>query len=169
MQREEISEREYWARRASEIGALAGESGWGMRELLTRVGKANPKDAVRAEMRELISACRAHGIKVGILSNEMALFYGDTFLARMELLHFVDTIVDGTHTGILKPDPRSYEQALEAMRLRAEEVLFVDDQFRNIAGAVKVGLKTQHFDLRDIGGSFAAIRARLGLPLQRAR
>src|SRR5262249_55077474 len=132
MQREEISEREYWAHRASEIGALAGESGWGVRELLTRGGKATPKDAGRTDMRELISECRAQEVKVGILSNEMALFYGDAFLARMELLHTVDTIVDATHTGILKPDPRSYKQALEAMRLRAQEVLFVDDQFRNI-------------------------------------
>jgi FMN phosphatase YigB (HAD superfamily) len=42
-------------------------------------------------------------------------------------------------------------------------VLFVDDQFRNIAGAVAVGMQTQYFDIRDVRGNVAAIVARLNL------
>jgi FMN phosphatase YigB (HAD superfamily) len=52
------------------------------------------------------------------------------------------------------------------MSLAPHEILFVDDQFRNIAGAVKVGLQAQHFDLRDVDGQIAAVAARLGLALQ---
>lgn len=169
MQRDEISEREYWARRAAEIGRLVGANDWDMRAFLARVREENPADVVRPEMRALIGACRARGIAVGILSNEMELFYGARFLAGMDLLQHMDAIVDGTHTGILKPDPRSYARALELMRLNPADVLFVDDQLRNIDGAVRAGLKTLHFDLRDVRGSIAAIGARLGLPMQEQR
>jgi putative hydrolase of the HAD superfamily len=44
-------------------------------------------------------------------------------------------------------------------------MLFVDDQFRNIAGAVRAGLQAQYFDLRDVPGNVAAIAARLKLAL----
>jgi len=39
----------------------------------------------------------------------------------------------------------------------------VDDQFRNIAGAIRAGLQAQFFDLRDVAGNIAAIEARLKL------
>jgi putative hydrolase of the HAD superfamily len=165
MQRDELSEREYWARRAAEIGTAVGEPGWDMHTLLRRVRQTDPAAAVRPQMRQLIAAARAHGIRLGILSNELELFYGREFLGRMNVIEQFDAVVDATHTGILKPDPRAYTQAVEQMRLAAGEILFVDDQFRNIAGAVNAGMQTQHFELRDIAGSFAAIGARLRLDI----
>jgi putative hydrolase of the HAD superfamily len=72
-------------------------------------------------------------------------------------------IVDATHTKILKPDPGSYALALGGLKLPARDVLFVDDQFRNIAGAVAAGMQTQYFDIRDVQGNIAAIAARLNL------
>jgi putative hydrolase of the HAD superfamily len=44
---------------------------------------------------------------------------------------------------------------------RATRILFVDDQFRNVAGAQRAGLQVQFFDLRHPSGMFAAIAARL--------
>jgi putative hydrolase of the HAD superfamily len=163
MQRDEITEREYWAMRAREIGAAAGESGWDVPTMLSRLQDADPNNVVRPEMQLLIRRARAGGIRVGVLSNEFELFYGPGMLERIDLLREMDAIVDATHTKILKPDPRAYLLALEALRLPAHEVLFVDDQFRNIAGAVRVGLQAQHFDLRDVSGNIAAIAARLKL------
>lgn len=165
MQRDEITEREYWARRAEELGTAVGEQGWNMQMLLQRVGQGDPAAVVRPEMRELTAAARARGIRLGILSNELELFYGADFLARVGVREEFDVVVDATHTGILKPDPRSYAGAIEQMRLAAGDLLFVDDQFRNIAGAARAGMQTQHFELRDITGSFAAIRARLRLAI----
>jgi putative hydrolase of the HAD superfamily len=165
MQRDEITEREYWARRANELGTAVGEGRWDMQTLLRRLGQTDPAAVVRPEMRQLIAAARARGIRLGILSNELELFYGAQFLGRMAVLEEFDVVVDATHTGILKPDPLSYAGAIEQMRLAAGDLLFVDDQFRNIAGAARAGLQTQHFELRDIAGSFAAIRARLRLAI----
>jgi putative hydrolase of the HAD superfamily len=166
MQRDEISEREYWARRARELGEAVGERDWDMLTMLTRVRQVDPNQVVRPQMDRLIRAARERGIRVAMLSNELELFYGKEFLSRMAVLKEFDAIVDATHTGILKPDPRAYAMAIEAMGLATPQILFVDDQFRNIAGAVKAGLQTQHFDLRDVPGQIAALAARLNLSFE---
>ncbi len=165
MQRDEITEREYWAMRARELGIAAGESDWDMATMLTRLRHTDPNQVVRPQMQRLIRRARAGGIRVGVLSNEFELFYGSGMLERIDVLREMDAVVDATHTQILKPDPRAYRLALEALRLPAREVLFVDDQFRNIAGAVGAGLQAQYFDLRDIAGNIAANAARLKLTL----
>jgi putative hydrolase of the HAD superfamily len=166
MQRDEISERDYWAIRASELGALVGEHDWDVLTMLTRVRQVDPNNVVRPEMQRLIRTACERGIKVAMLTNELELFYGKEFMSRMDVLAHFDAIVDATHTGILKPDPRAYAMAIDAMALPAQEILFVDDQFRNIAGAVKAGLQTQYFDLRDVPGQIRAVAGRLNLSLQ---
>lgn len=166
MQRDDISERDYWAIRAREVGAAIGEGDWTVRAMLTRTRQTDPDAVVRPGMVKLIRRARANGILVGILSNELELFYGPEFLSQMSVLKDMAAIVDATHTGILKPDRRAYEMALAALKASADEVLFVDDQMRNIVGAVKAGLQVQYFDLRDINGNIAAIAMRLNLPVE---
>jgi putative hydrolase of the HAD superfamily len=165
MQRDEITERDYWATRARELGECVGEPGWDMLAMLTRIRQVDPNAVVRPQVAQLIREARARGIKVGILTNELELFYGKQFLTRMDVLREMEMIVDATHNNILKPDPRAYALAIEALGLKPEEILFVDDQFRNIVGGVKAGLQTQFFDLRDVAGNVAAVAARLQIPL----
>ena len=165
MQRDEITEREYWARRAQELGRLVGESDWDVTTMLHRIRQVDPNDVVRPQLRSLIQTARSRGIRVGILSNELELFYGKDFLAKMDVLSDMTTIVDASNTGILKPDPRAYASAIEGMEMPAEDILFVDDQFRNIVGAVKAGLQAHFWDMRDIPGNLAAIAARLQFSL----
>ena len=166
MQRDEISEREYWARRARELGEAAGQPGWDMLAMLTRLRHTDPNAVVRPGVRRLVQAAHAAGLKLGILSNELELFYGAEFLSRMDILRDMQVIVDATHTQVLKPDPRAYEMAVQQLGVPAARVLFVDDQFRNIAGAQRAGLQSQFFDLRDVDGSIAAVAARLRLTLE---
>jgi len=168
MQRDELSERDYWAQRAQELGQAAGEPGWDMLAMLTRLRHTEPYAVVRPAMRWLVHQARARGCRVGILSNELELFYGAEFLKRMDILRDMHVIVDATHTKILKPDPRAYALAVQGMGVAAERILFVDDQFRHIAGAQRAGLQTQLFDLRDVAGSIAAVAARLRLPVEDA-
>lgn len=165
MQRDEITERDYWAIRARELGELVGEPHWDVLTMLTRVRQVDPNDVVRPEMLRLVRIACDNGIKVSMLTNELELFYGKAFLSGMDVLVHFDTIIDATHNGILKPDPRSYAMAIEAMDLPAQDILFVDDQFRNIAGGFKAGLQTQYFDLRDVSGQIAAIASRLHIAL----
>lgn len=164
MQRDEISERDYWATRARELGEAVGERDWDVLTMQSRARPVDPNQSVRPAMQRLIRTARERGIRLAVLSNELELFNGKAFMSRIDVLKSFDAIVDGTHTGILKPDPRAYALAIEAMGLPAGDILFVDDQFRNIAGAVRAGLQTQHFDLRDVPGQIAAVAARLELP-----
>ncbi len=166
MLRAEITERDYWATRAREIGDAIGESGWDTATMLSRVRHTDPNRTVRPRIAQLIAATRAAGLRVGILSNELELFYGPKFLSGMAVLRDLDAVVDATHTGILKPDLRAYQAAAEALELPPEKILFVDDQFRNIAGAVNAGMQVHYFDLRDVHGGIAAIAARLRLPCE---
>ncbi|WP_429535010.1 HAD-IA family hydrolase [Paraburkholderia sp. WC7.3d] len=166
MQRDDISERDYWAIRAREIGAAIGEPDWTVRGMLTRTRQTDPDAVVRPGMVRLIRRARANGVVIGILSNELELFYGPEFLAQMSVLKDMAAIVDATHTGILKPDRRAYQMAVDSLNTNPDEVLFVDDQMRNIVGAVKAGLQVQYFDLRDVKGNIAAITARLNLPVE---
>ena len=162
MQRDEIAEREYWQIRIREIGELVGQT-W---DILTfnRITKcASPNDIIRPEATETVKLAKDKGLKVGILSNELELFYSRDCLDRMAIIHEFDAIVDATHTKILKPDPEAYHLALEALGTAAQETLFVDDQLRNVMGAQKVGLKTFHFDITQPVACFERIQARLGL------
>ena len=168
MQREEITERDYWACRAAELGDLVGEPGWDVMTMLHRIRQTDANAIIRPEMQHMMRVARANGMRVGILSNELELFYGSEMLAQMDVLAETAMIVDASNTGILKPDARAYTQATQGLDLPPQEILFVDDQFRNIVGAVKAGLQTQHFDLRDIPGNLAAIAARLQLPAEGA-
>jgi putative hydrolase of the HAD superfamily len=166
MQRDEITERDYWAIRAREVGEAVGEANWDVHRFLTRIRQAEPDAVVRPAMRRLIEAAGAAGLRLGILSNELELFYGAEFVKQMNILDAFDAVVDASITSILKPDLRSYALAVESLELSAQDILFVDDQPRNIVGAIKAGLQTQYFDLRDVPGNIEAIAARLRLTRQ---
>ncbi len=169
MQQDEISERAYWAERSRELGRACGEDGWDMLTLLQRVRHPAPEATIRAEVRALVSSARQRGTRIGILSNEMELFYGKPFLDRLEIMKDIDVVIDGSHSHILKPERAAYGAAIKAMDMPAAQILFVDDQFRNIAGGHEAGLQTQLFELRDPAGSIAAIAARLRIAMETAK
>ena len=87
-------------------------------------------------------ACR-----LAILSNELDLFYGAALRQRMAALRDVELIVDATYTGILKPDPRAYALCTQQLGVAPGECVFVDDQPRNVDGAVAVGMAAVWFDV----------------------
>jgi putative hydrolase of the HAD superfamily len=147
MQADEISERDYWRTRTSEVGRLVGEDWQAMETFVQRARGAEPEKVVRPEADRAIRAVHAAGFRLAILSNELDLFYGADFRQRLPLLGLFDTIIDATHTGILKPDPRAYGFVTEALGLPAGACVFVDDQQRNVDGGRAVGMRTVHFDV----------------------
>lgn len=163
MQRDEISERDYWAQRAAEVGSMFGQPQWTPLDFFMATRGAEPNRSVRESALRTIVAARAAGLRVGILSNELELFWGRPYMDRLDVLREVDALVDATHTGILKPDPRAYELALEALGADPGRVLFVDDQLRNVEGARQLGIAAVHFDVASADACFAAVRALLGL------
>ncbi|MER8898255.1 HAD-IA family hydrolase [Mesorhizobium sp. M0676] len=155
LQADEISERDYWRTRTSEVGRLVGEDWQAMETFVQRARGAEPEKIVRPEAVRAIRTVHAAGFRLAILSNELDLFYGAGFRQRLPLLELFDTIVDATYTRILKPDPRAYALVTEALGLPAGACVFVDDQQRNVDGGRAAGMRTVHFDVARPALSYA--------------
>lgn len=154
MQRDEISERQYWQKRTQDVAALAGEDWTEMSQFVIAARGADPMPVIRPEALETIERVRLSGLKLAILSNELDLFYGADFREKLPFLQHFHSIHDATYTNILKPDRRAYEACIEALNLAPAECIFVDDQVRNIKGAEAVGMKTVHFDVSQPAACF---------------
>ncbi len=163
MQNREITERDYWMTRTREVGRLVGEEWTSMMQFVQSARGAEPALVLRTEAREAILATKASGLKLAILSNELDLFYGVEFRKRFPLIELFDVIIDATYTQILKPDPQAYQLCLDALNLKASDCVFVDDQMKNVEGALALGIPTVHFDVTDPGKSYAEALALLGL------
>lgn len=164
MQAGRITERDYWLERSREVGRLLGEDWDRMETLVRRARGADPEAMLRPQTIALMHEASQAGCRLALLSNELDLFYGADLRERLAILREVETIVDATHTGILKPDPRAYSMCLDALGLPASACVFVDDQARNVVGARAVGLAAVAFDVTQPQASCDAVRRALGLP-----
>jgi putative hydrolase of the HAD superfamily len=64
-------------------------------------------------------------------------------MKAMGLDGYFDPVIISAHYGFRKPDPRLTQKALDMMKLRSTEVLFVgNDMYRDIYGANRLGIKT---------------------------
>ncbi len=162
MQDHEITEREYWQRKADEFAALTGSEA-SFRGLMDVLFAAPESELVRPEARLLVEDARRAGFAIAVLTNDMQAFHGLEWVRSNEFLTLVDVLVDGSVEHVLKPDPRIYELATDRLGLDAAECLFVDDQPGNIVGAEAVGMATVWFDVTHPATSYAEVRMLLGL------
>lgn len=156
MQAGEITERDYWQRRADEFAELTGAPAT-YNGLFAGMYAADEAELVRPEAVELIAEARRRGMAVAVLTNDLRAFHGPEWVARMTVLATVDLIVDGSVEAVLKPDPRIYGLVTSRLGVAAEDCVFVDDQPGNVAGARAVGMTAVWFDITDPGASFAAV------------
>lgn len=163
MQNGTISERDYWMTRTREAGKLVGEDWSDMMTFVQRARGAEPELVLRPEARFAIGTAKARGLRLAILSNELDLFYGAEFRKRFPLIDLFEVIIDATYTNILKPDPRAYSLCLEALQLPASACVFVDDQLKNVQGALACGIPAVHFDVTNPGQSYGQALAMLGM------
>jgi putative hydrolase of the HAD superfamily len=151
----EITEREYWLIRGAPYGLE-------LRELMQHFYEPSGDYLVRPEMAALVARHRAMGRVVGVLTNDMNAFHGPEWKQGISVISEFDFIVDGSITGYLKPHPRAFELALEALgNPDPADVVFVDDQQGNLRGAEAVGITTVHFDPTDPTRSFERIESAL--------
>ena len=165
MMRREITERDYWSRRAAEIGRAFGAD-WDVRDLMTwiDVKELTEAERVRPEAASVVADARAAGVKVGVLTNDMAAFHDDAWIRDQHMLSQVDMLYDASLTGVLKPDPRCYLDAAARLGLPPERVVFVDDIPWNVTGAEAVGMTAYLLDYTEPGVAFGLARKWLGLP-----
>lgn len=164
-----ISERDYWQRRAAEVGRLVGQD-WTEARMLMQQGQGeSPQASTRPEALAAVTAVRNAGLRVAVLSNELDLFNGPAFRSELPILALMHAIVDATYTGILKPDARAYQAAADALGVPIARCLMVDDQPRNVAGALAAGMQAEWFDVTRPAQTYARVLARLGIDAASAR
>ena len=142
-----ISERQYWLTRSRQVGALLGKNWTSMEQFVSAARSEAPMAIIRPEFLSTLAEAKADHVRLAILSNELDLFYGQDFRAKLPFMQDFDLIVDATYTNILKPDPRAYAAITDDLDLSAERCVFVDDQLRNVKGAQEFGMHAVHFDV----------------------
>ena len=154
MQADEITEQNYWKKKSLLIGELVGEK-WTLRDYMNCCYQGFSEDKIiRVEAKNLIEKLKMNNISIGILTNELEYFHGKYWMESLAILKEVKYLVDGSRTKILKPDSKAYEIAIDLSGLNKNEIIFIDDQVRNVNGKKKIGLSAIHFDVTKPEQSF---------------
>ncbi len=154
MQNDEISERDYWRLRTREVSELAGRHWSEMSDFVRAVRGDECNAIIRPEATQLVHEVKQAGTKLAILSNELDLFYGEGFTARWDFFDAFDAVVDGTYTGVLKPDIRAYTNCAETLGVAPADCVFIDDQLRNVRGGMQAGMMAVHLNVTQPGDAF---------------
>ena len=92
----------------------------------------------------LLAELSAHGVPLYALTNMPAEVMPALHTLFPFLSVFRDLVVSGEE-GILKPDRRIFEIALQRIGRPAQEVIFIDDTKANVHAAQALGMKALHF------------------------
>jgi epoxide hydrolase-like predicted phosphatase len=133
------------------LGTISEDEHWQV--LMGRLRlPAQELDAVRDEFfagdlvdRDLLAFLKGlrPKYKVGLISNAWSGLRG--WLADREFDQAFDQMVISAEAGVMKPDARIYQLALEKMGAAAAESVFVDDFPENVEGARAVGMQAMLF------------------------
>ncbi len=77
--------------------------------------------------------------KLGILSNQM--HFKSKQIKETYDLSFFDPVLFSCELGVQKPAEKAFQIALDKLRVRAEDCLFIDDNTENIIAAEKFGFR----------------------------
>ena len=83
-------------------------------------------DRINPVVLDVITRLRPH-YKQAILSNAVPSL-PEMLRDRFHMVHLFDVMITSASIGVMKPDPHAYRAALDALRLRAEETVFIDDR-----------------------------------------
>jgi 2-haloacid dehalogenase len=103
---------------------------------------------------EILGDLREHGVSLYGLTNFSAETYPPT-VARFEFLRWLRGVVVSGEVGVIKPDPRIYEIAIERFAIDPRRAIYIDDVPTNVAAAARFGIHGVHFT------SAALLRAEL--------
>lgn len=158
-----VNEREYWARRAADVGRAGGRPELDTRGYMSILYNPPGPELVRPQAVTVADAARAADIGVSVLTNDLSAFHGPQWAAGIDFLHHIDHLVDCSDTGILKPDHRAFQRAVDVVDAPVDRILFVDDQPANVEGARSFGLTTIWFDVANAADSWDRVARQLDL------
>jgi epoxide hydrolase-like predicted phosphatase len=91
-------------------------------------------------MIDAVRGAREAGVRTGLISNS----WGRGRYDRSQFPQLFDGTVISGEVGVRKPDPRIYAMGAEAIALRPDECVFVDDLPGNLKPARELGMETVH-------------------------
>ena len=95
----------------------------------------------RQVLVDRVRALREEGYGTGIVTNNVKEF-GDGWRGLIPVDELFDFVVDSSHAGVRKPDPRIFEIALEQLGdVAPAEVVFLDDYQANVDAARGLGMR----------------------------
>ena len=134
------------SRRAS-IGEITTEAHWeGVAQRLRRpVSEASvlreeffAGDIIDVGLVHLIRSLRPQ-YKTGVISNAWP--DAREYLSRQKIADAFDVLVISAEVGVMKPDAKIYEIALQATGVQAAEAVFIDDTPPNVEAARALGMR----------------------------
>ncbi len=129
----------FWERLADELSLPAGQRAKLHQFDYTTVFRAFP------DARPAMAAARAHGLRVGVLSN-FDLANIEATLEAVGLLDLVDVACAAPVIGAEKPARAAYEITAGKLGVPPTACLFFDDVPAYVAGAREAGLHAYHVD-----------------------
>ncbi|NXJ85479.1 HYES hydrolase, partial [Trogon melanurus] len=103
------------------------------------------KGTVNAPLLRAARVLRRNGFKTGVLTNNWVDDSSERLLTAtlMNLLrrHF-DLVIESCRLGVQKPDPEIYTYALDALKMKPQEVILLDDIGENLKPAREMGMAT---------------------------
>ena len=82
---------------------------------------------------------RVAGFQTALLSN-LHLRFSAHLRSNSEWLQLFDHLIFSSEVGLLKPDPAIFLNCLEALRVKPEQALFIDDRGANVETAIALGI-----------------------------
>lgn len=101
----------------------------------------NELTSVNDEIISTLITLKAMNLKISLISNADVIDKKHWF--ESPLAQYFDIVIFSCDVGLLKPDARIYEYAINKLNIKPSECIFVVDGGSNeLAGAKEVGMKT---------------------------
>ena len=122
MQKDEITEQDYWHEKSKLVGKLAGEN-WNLRDYMTCCYHGfEENDIIRKEAVTTIRKVKDHGFSVGILTNEIEYFHGRVWMDELNILKDCQPL--STEYSYLLEKLQQFLQQLNIL-LKKDKILFL--------------------------------------------
>lgn len=102
---------------------------------------------VRPKVVAALHACKARGLKVGCITNNVRTGEGagmagspEKAKAVGEIMAAFDAVIESSKAGVRKPDPRIYQMMIETLGVPAQACVYLDDLGVNCKPAATLGM-----------------------------
>ena len=114
-----------------------------MIEIMNRGEFDNRRSKVFNDSLPVLKELKKRGMETAILSNAIFVpkFHEKQYIPKQwKIGKYLDEVFLSFDTGVLKPDAIAYTLVLEKMKLKPEEVIFVDDHPLNVFASKELGI-----------------------------